>query len=86
MGEISAMYNDTVSVLDECRKPYRKLKNKKRNTRPGWSEYVAEYHAEAREDTKSCVMAGRPRQEPECEHKKLTNAKYKYGIGFICNN
>ena len=60
--------------------------NKTHNIRPGWNKYVAEYRAEACEATKSWTMAGRPRQGSVFEYKKLTNARYKYAIRFICKN
>lgn len=47
---------------------------------------MAGYHTEAQEATKSWAIAGRPRQGPVFEHKKLTNAKYNYAIRFIYKN
>jgi len=38
--------------LYDCSKPYFKHKSKVNNIKPGWSEYVAEYHAETREASK----------------------------------
>jgi len=46
------MYNNMVNVLYDCSKPYFKHKSKVNNIKPGWSEYVAEYHAETREASK----------------------------------
>lgn len=80
------MHTDIVHALYEGSKPYYRYKNKNHNNKPGWKEYVAGYHTEAREATKSWAIAGRPRQGPVFEHKKLTNARYKYAIRFICKN
>lgn len=84
--DICSMYSDIVHSLYEGSKPYYKHKNKNHNNKPGWKEYVSGYHTEARKATKSWAIAGRPRQGPVFEYKKLTNARYKYAIRFICKN
>lgn len=40
-------------------------------------------HAEANEGHKAWVIAGRPSQGLELEHKKKMNAKYKYALRYI---
>lgn len=85
------MYNKIVNVLYDCSKLYLRHKNKVNNIRPGWSKYVAEYRLQEyvsmlQEACKLWVLASRPRQGPEFEYKKLTKARYKYAIYFICKN
>lgn len=81
------MYEGIVGALREGSKPYHKhKKNGVCTIRPGWNEVVAKHHAEAREAYKSWDRAGRPRQGQELEHKKLTNAKFKYAVRFIHKN
>ena len=40
-------------------------------------------HAEAKAAHKAWVTAGRPRQGPVLEHKKVTNTLYKYAARFV---
>lgn len=80
MRDLCSMYNDIVSSLKKGSKPCYKHKNKTHNIRSG----ISMYHAEACETTKSWVMAGKPRQGHVLKYKKLTNARYKYAIRFIC--
>lgn len=47
---------------------------------------MADFYAEACEATKSWSLAGKPRQGPIFEHKKHTNAKYKYAVRYIRRN
>jgi len=75
--DLCFMDNDIVSALYEDSKPYYKRNNKTQNITPSWNEFVAEYHAEACEAFKSWDIAGRSRQGPVLEYKKLTNASYK---------
>ncbi len=82
--DIFSLYNDIVNVLHGCSKPFFKSKGIMNKTRLAWSKYVAKYQTEAQEAYTLWVMAGRPRQGPELEHKKSTNARYKYVIRFIC--
>ena len=79
------MYENIVGALHKSCKPYQKHKNinKAYNIRPGWNEVVAKHHAEAREAYKSWDRAGRPRQGQELEHKKVTNARFKYAVRLI---
>ena len=85
--DLCAMYDAVVAALYEAGKPLSKKKRARVNkARPGWLEHVAPYHAEARETYKLWVLAGRPRQGPELECKKLANARYKYAVRFISRN
>lgn len=58
-------------------------KCKQQNVRPGWNDHVADLHVEAKNAFKAWVIAGRPRHGPECERKKLGNARFKYALRFI---
>ncbi len=80
------MLDDTLSALYEGSKPLCKQKSRRSVTRPGWNEYVYELHAEAREATKSWAMAGKPRHGPVSECERLTNARCKYAVRFICKS
>ena len=55
----------------------------KSNIKPGWNKYVGTYHAEAKNAYEAWVLAGRPREGPVLDHKKLTNARYKYAVRYI---
>ena len=56
---------------------------KKLKSRPGWNEYVEEYHTAARDAFKLWVQAGKPREGPVFELKKRSNLRYKYAVRFI---
>lgn len=47
---------------------------------------MSELHLEAREAFKNWVLSGKARHGPECEHKKHTNARFKYAVRFIKRN
>lgn len=86
-SNLCVMYDDVVAALLEGGKPLQKhRRNRAYNIRPGWNEHVAPYHTEAREAYKLWALAGRPRQGPELENKKLANARYKYAVRFISRN
>ena len=69
-------------------KPFYNLykQNKKSNIRPAWNEHVAMHHTEAPKAYKLWVIAGKPRQGPELQHKKLSKARFKYAVRFISRN
>jgi len=71
------MYNDILKALIEASGSLFTQTRKTRNIKPGWNHFVANHHTEA------WVLAGRPRQGPELEHKKKMNAKYKYALRYI---
>ncbi|TNN33469.1 hypothetical protein EYF80_056366 [Liparis tanakae] len=73
------MYDDTVRAPDEASKPDYEHHNKTHNIRPGGHEY----RAEAREASKSAAIR-ETQTGPELEYQKLTNARYKYALRFIC--
>ena len=83
-----SMYNSIVNALHEGSKPlYRNNRSNNRcKVKPGWSEFVAGYQAEAREAYRVWDIAGRPRQGNLLESKVSTNAKYKYAIRYITKN
>lgn len=54
--DLCSMCNDIIGAVYEGSEPYYKQKNKTHYNRPGWSKYVAEYHAEAPEAFKSWAM------------------------------
>lgn len=85
-GDVCSLYNDIVKALVECGKPLYKSRTKKNSVMPGWNTYVAVFYEQAREATTEWALAGRPRQGPVYENKKLTNARYKYAVRFIRRN
>ena len=72
-----------VYALIEASRPLLTHLNRAINTKPGWNRYVAGPHAEAKVAHKAWVNAGRPRQGPVLEHKKVTNTRYKYAVRFV---
>jgi len=56
--------------------------DKSYNIKPGWNKFVAAHRAEAKEAFKAWVLVGRPRQGPELNLKKITNA---IGINTVCS-
>ena len=82
------MYDNVVSALYDGGKPFQKhnTQNKKSNIEPGWNKLVAMYHTEACEAYKLWDVAGKSRQGPELEYKKLANARFKYAVRFISKN
>jgi hypothetical protein len=77
------MYNDILKALIEASGSLFTQTRKTRNIKPGWNNFVANHHTEANMAYKAWVLAGRPRQGPELEHKKKMNAKYKYALRYI---
>ena len=84
--DLCEFYNCIVYALVEASKPLLTHYNKAKNIKPGWNKFVAAPHAEAKAAHKAWVMAGRPRQGPVLEHKKLTNLRYKYAVRFVGKN
>lgn len=85
-NNLCVMYDNIVNCLNNISKSFCKKKAKQHNLRPGWNEYVSELHREAREAFKNWVLSGKARHGPECEHKKHTNARFKYAVHFIKRN
>ncbi len=84
--DLCVMYDCIVAAVLEASRPYYTYSHKASNMKPGWNRYVAAHHAEAKEAYKAWVLAGRPRQGPVLDLKKLTNAKYKYAVRYVCKN
>lgn len=61
-------------------------KTKRYKAKSGWNEYVEELHAEARGAFKDWVETGRQKHGPLFDHKKRTNANFKYALRFIKRN
>ncbi len=80
------MYDDIVRSLHEASRPYLTCPDKKYHSKPGWRKYVSAYHKKAKEAFKAWDIAGRPRQGQLLDQKKLTNAKYKYAVCYICKH
>lgn len=74
------LFMTCMMVLYETSKPYSRHTVKPNNIKPGWNIYVAAHHAEAKEAFMAWVQAGRPRNGPVLEYKKIANARYKYTI------
>ena len=83
--ELCTMYDTIVNCLVNDSKCFRQ-KKVKHNIRPGWNEYVRELHAEAKEAFSNWVTSGKVRHGPECERKKIANARFKYAVRFIKRN
>lgn len=82
-NDLCEMYNSIVSAIYEASRPLHTHPRKVKNTKPGWTKYVAAHQEAAKTAHRAWVIAGRPRQGPELEHKKLTNARYKYAVRFV---
>ena len=85
-NELCAMYDEIVKCLHDGSEPLKRKKEKQYKVRPGWNDYVHEFHTEAKEAFKSWVLAGKPRHGPVCEHKVQANARFKYAVRFIKRN
>lgn len=79
------MYDNIVTCLNNDSKLFIKEKRKQK-VRPGWSEYVSEIYAEAKEAFQNWVLAGKVRYGPEFQRKKKANARLKYAVRFIKKN
>ena len=80
---LCVMYHEIVRSLQEASRSLFTRPRKAKHTRPGWNRFVAGHHEEANRAHKAWVIAGRPRQGPALEHKKKTNATYKYALRHI---
>ncbi len=80
------MYEKIVNCLISSGKRFCNNRCKQHNVRPGWNEYVAERHAEAKDAFKTWVLSGRARHGPDVERKKQANARFKYAVRFIKRN
>ncbi len=69
------MYDDIVRSEHEASRPYLTCPDKKYHSKPGWYKCVSAYHKKAKDAFKAWDIAGRPRQGPRLDQKKLTNAK-----------
>lgn len=82
--ELCLLYDNIVeSLLTSSRSLH---KTKMYNSKPGWNEYVKEFHVEARKDFKAWVESGRHKYGPFFESKKRVNAHFKYALRFIKRN
>lgn len=61
-------------------------KRVKHNIRPGWNEHVPELHAEAKETFSNWATSGKAGHGPECDRKKLGNARFEYAVRFMKRN
>ena len=82
-NDLCEMYNSIVSAIHEASRHLHTHPRKVTNTKPGWNKYVADHQEAAKAAHRTWVIAGRPRQRPDLEHKKRTNARYKYAVRFI---
>ena len=82
-NDLCIMYNSIVTALSEASRPLLSQPRRPNNIKPGWNRYVAGHLDEAKAAHRAWVIAGRPRQGPALEHKKLTNARYKQAVRFI---
>ena len=84
--ELCSLYEAIVESLDISSRPLYKHRTKKCNAKPGWKDHVEELHAEARNAFKVWAASGKSRQGPLFEHKKCTNARFKYALRYIKRN
>lgn len=84
--DVCAMYDCIVGAVYEASRPYFTHSNKAHNIKPGWNKYVAAHCTEAKEAFKAWVLAGRPRQGPALDYKKITNARFKYAVRYVCKH
>lgn len=83
--DLCAMYDCIVGAVYEASRPYF-THSKTHNIKPGWNKYVAAHHTEAKEAFRAWVLDGRPRQGPVLDHKKITNARFKYAVRYVCKH
>lgn len=82
--ELCLFYDNIVEYLLTSS---RSLHNTKMyNSKPGWNEYVKQFHAEARKAFKAWVESGRHKYGPLFEYKKQANANFKYALRFNKRN
>lgn len=77
------MYNGIVRAIDGASRLLHTHPRKVKNINPGWNKYVVDHHEATKMAHRSWVIAGKPRQGPELEHKKFTRARYKYAVRFV---
>ena len=82
-NDLCTMYNSIAEAVYEASRPFFTQSKKRQSIKPGWNKYVSAYHAEAKNAYKVWVLEGRPREGPVLDHKKLTNARYKYAVRYI---
>ena len=75
-----------MSAIHEASRHLHTHPRKVKNTKPGWNKYVADHQEAAKAAHRTWIIAGRPRQGPDLEHKKLANARYKYAVRFIAKH
>ena len=81
--DLCDMYDSIVRALHEASKPIQTRSRKAHIAKPGWTEYVSGHQTEAKLAHKAWILAGRPRQGPELDNKKLTHARYKYAVRSV---
>ena len=81
--DLCDMYDSIVRALHEAGRPIQTRSRKAHTVKPGWKEFVSEHHEEAKLAHKAWIIAGRPRQGPDLEHKRRTSARYKYAVRFV---
>ena len=77
------MYDCIVEALYESSKSWCRYTGKRNNNKPGWNKCVAAHHTAAKVYFLAWVQAGRPRNGPVLEYRKINNARYKYAIRYI---
>ena len=82
---LCSLYDYIVNSISASSKSLHKPKSI-RGVKPGWNHYVEGLHAEARAAFKSWAEAGKGRSGPLFEHKKHTNAQFKYALRYIKRN
>ena len=71
-NDLCEMYNSIVSAIHEASSRHLHTHpSKAKNIKPGWNKDVADHQGAAKEAHRTWVIAGRPRQGPDLEHKKL---------------
>ena len=84
--ELNSMYRTIIDALKVASLPLVKERRSHPNSRPGWNEYAADLHKEARDAFLIWRDNGKPRQGPLLELKKKANARFKYALRHIKRN
>ena len=59
------------------------MSNSKNYNRPGWNKFCDSLYTEAHSALRTWRLSGSPRQEPICDYKNRTRARFKSAMRFI---
>ena len=85
--ELSIFYDNLVNILISSSETAFNLRKKGNfESRPGWSEYVADLYDTSRDLRKWWLSVGKPRQGPLHDMYISSKARFKYALRFIKRN